>query len=132
MEFIEILQKLKEGANFELKFENGEFDGYGAINKFDECKLDSGHTQYWYDYVHYPEKKKILESIVWNVVENPRNPKPEEYPSEDGDYITMLDCDEHAVWHNVFRNGGWLIYNRTHVKWWIKIPNDFVINSIEY
>lgn len=125
MEFREILEKLKEGANFELKFENGHLGGCGAINKFDECKLDSGHTQYWYDNVHYPEKKKILESLPWNVVEHPRSPKPEEYPTEDGDYITMLDCDEHAVWHNEFHNGHWMIYNKTHVKWWIKIPEDY-------
>jgi len=124
MEAKEILEKLKEGANFELKFEEGNFTGYGAINKFDECKLESGHTQYWYDYVHYPEKKKILESLPWSVVKNPRNPKQEEYPSENGDYITMLDCDEHAVWHNKFRDGNWLIYNKTHVKWWLPITEE--------
>lgn len=119
----EILQKLKEGANFELKFENGEFDGHGAINKFDECKLDSGHTQYWYDYVHYPEKKKILESLPWTkVVKDTYHPTPDEYPTEDGFYITMLDCDEHAVWVNEFKDGHWMIYNRTHVKWWMPIP----------
>lgn len=127
MEFKEILEKLKEGANFELKFENGHLSGYGAINNFFECKKEM-MTQAYYICRHYPEKKKILESIPWNVVEHPRNPKPGEYPSEDGDYITMLDCDEHAVWHNVFRDGCWLIYNRKHVKWWIKIPKDFDIN----
>lgn len=118
----EILAKLKEGANFELKFEDGNLTGYGAINNFDECKLYSSHTQYWYDYVHYPEKKKILESLPWNLVENPRNPKPGEYPTKDGDYITMLDCNEHQVWHNTFRDGNWLIFNKTHVKWWMPIP----------
>jgi len=124
MEAKEILEKLKNGVNFELKFEKDKFTGYGAINNFDECKLDGEHTQSWYNNVHYPEKKKIIESLPWNVVENPRRPKPEEYPSENGDYITMLDCDEHAVWHNKFIDGNWLIYNKTHVKWWMPITEE--------
>lgn len=129
MEFKEILEKLKEGANFELKYDkDGRLGGYGAINRFDECKLENNPSQYWYDYVHYPEKKKILESLPWNTVENPRYPKPGEYPTEDGDYITMLDCNEHEVWHNKFRDGNWLIFNKTHVKWWIKIPENYNIN----
>ena len=125
MEAKEILEKLKEGANFELKYnEDGRLDGYGAINLFDCCKFGGGMTQSWYDNVHYPSRKKILESLPWNVVENPRNPKKCEYPSENGDYITMLDCDEHAVWHNKFRDGNWLIYNKTHVKWWLPITEE--------
>lgn len=125
MDAKEILEKLKEGANFELKYdEDGCLGGYGAINFFDCCKVGGGMTQSWYDNVHYPSRKKILESLPWNVVENPRNPKIEEYPCEDGDYITMLDCDEHAVWHNVFHDGHWIIYNKTHVKWWMPITEE--------
>lgn len=118
----EILKGLKDGANFELKFENGYYSGFGAINRFEECKIENNPDPFWYNYVHYPKKKKILESLPWNVVKNPRLPEEGEYPSEDGEYITMLDCDEHAVWANTFRNGHWLIYNRTHVKWWMPIP----------
>ncbi len=118
MEFIEVLQKLKEGANFELKHKDGQLTGYGAINNFFECKKGM-MTQTYYVCRHYPEKQEILESIPWNVVENPRNPKESEYPIENGEYIVMLDCDEHAVWHNIFKDGHWLIYDRTHVKWWI-------------
>ena len=122
MEAKEILEKLKECANFELKsWPNGSYYGSGAINSCDECKDMT--PAYYYNY-HYPEKSKILESLPWNVVENPRNPKPGEYPTEDGDYITMLDCDEHAVWHNKFRDGNWLIYNKTHVKWWMPITEE--------
>lgn len=124
MEAKEILENLKNGANFNLTIENGKLSGHGAISMFDECKLENNPSQYWYAYVHYPEKKKILESLPWNVVEHPRNPKIEEYPCEDGDYITMLDCDEHAVWHNVFHDGHWLIYNKTHVKWWMPITEE--------
>jgi len=123
MEAKEILEKLKEGANFELTFKDGLWHGYGAINTFPELKVDDDLMEY-YMFVHYPAKKKILESLPWNVVGNPRNPKPGEYPTEDGDYITMLDCDEHAVWHNKFREGNWLIYNKTHVKWWMPITEE--------
>lgn len=124
MEAKEILEKLKEGANFELKYDkDGCLGGYGAINTFPELKVDDDLKEY-YMFVHYPAKKKILESLPWNVVDNPRNPKPGEYPTEDGDYITMLDCDEHAVWHNVFHDGHWLIYNKTHVKWWMPITEE--------
>ena len=123
MEAKEILEKLKEGANFELKsWPNGSYYGSGAINRCDECKDMT--IEHYYNY-HYPEKSKKLESLPWTkVINNPRNPKPEEYPSENGDYITMLDCDEHAVWHNVFHDGNWLIYNKTHVKWWMPITEE--------
>jgi len=125
MEAKEILEKLKEGANFELKYdEDGRLDGYGAINRFECCKVGGGMTQSWYENVHYPSRKKILESLPWNVVENPRNPKEGEYPTEAGEYIVMLDCDEHAVWHNIFHDGRWVIYNRTHVKWWMPITDE--------
>lgn len=121
----EILNKLKEGANFKLeRTDNGRYNGFGAINRFDECKIENNPSSSWYNNVHYPAKKKILESLPWTgVVGNPRNPKDGEYPTENGDYITMLDCDEHAVWTNTFRNGHWLVYDRTHVKWWMPMPD---------
>lgn len=64
----EILDILKQGANFELG-EDGH--GYGAINRCPECK---DMTQYDYSHSHYPKKKALLESLPWNVVERPRNP----------------------------------------------------------
>ena len=123
MEFKEILEKLKEGANFELKFENGIVYGYGAIDNFDEC-INNKMSKIDYLCEHYIQKQKILEALPWVIVKNPCNPKENEYPNEDGNYITMLDCDEHAVWVNSFKNGHWLVYDRTHVKWWIRIPEN--------
>ena len=55
--------------------------------------------------------------------EDPRNPKDNEYPTEDGVYLTMLDADEHAVLSNPFREGHFFMYNKTHVKWWMPMPN---------
>ena len=94
------------------------FDGtHGAINMCPQCENMSSFT---YSYEHYPKMCKLLESLPWNkVVKDPRNPQPDEYPTEDGEYIVMLDCDEHAVWTNTVRDGYWVIYNRTHVKWWM-------------
>lgn len=112
----EILDILKQGANFELG-EDGH--GYGAINRCPECK---DMNQYDYSHSHYPKKKALLESLPWNVVERPRNPMACEYPTEDGEYIVMLDCDEHAVLNNSFKNGKWTLYHETHVKWWLKLP----------
>jgi len=105
----EILKVLQECTNF---------DGTnGAINQCPECK---DMTQYDYSYIHYPKMVKKLESLPWTkVVKDPRNPKPDEYPTEDGEYLVMLDVDEHAVWTNTFRNGHWCIYDKTHVKWWM-------------
>lgn len=118
----EILQALKEGANFELTHDGDRWQGYGAINNFQECRIEHGITRKQYD-IHYSEKKKVLESISWaREVENPRNPKPDEYPGKDGEYITMLDCDEHKVLCNIFKDGRWLVYDKTHVKWWMPIP----------
>ena len=34
----------------------------------------------------------------------------------------MLDCNEHEVLVNRFRDGHWSLYNETHVKWWMKLP----------
>lgn len=129
----EILNKLKEGANFKLeRTDSGSYNGFGAINRFDECKTENNPSPSWYNNVHYPAKKKILESLPWTgVVENPYNPKEGEYPTENGDYITMLDCDEHAVWTNIFRDGHWLIYDRTHVKWWMPMPDMTGVNLID-
>lgn len=117
----EILQALKEGANFEIEPKG---TGWGSISNFPECRnKNGGMTSHQYD-IHYEKKKKILESIPWtNVVENPRNPKPEEYPTKDGEYITMLDCNEHEVICNMFRDGRWLLYDKTHIKWWMPVPN---------
>jgi hypothetical protein len=129
----EILSKLKEGANFKLECtSSGHYNGFGAINRFDECKTENNPSPSWYNNVHYPTKKKILESLPWTgVVDNPYNPKEGEYPTENGDYITMLDCDEHAVWTNIFRDGHWLIYDRTHVKWWMPMPDMTGVNLID-
>lgn len=114
----EILNILKEGANFTID-KNGF--GYGAINCFPECKT---MTPFNYLYVHYPEKAKLLESLPWNVVKNPRMPNDEEYPSQDGVYITMMDCDEHAVNTNTFKDGKFIWMDRTHIKWWLKLPEN--------
>ena len=38
----EILSKLKEGANFKLeRTSSGRYNGFGAINRFDECKTEN-------------------------------------------------------------------------------------------
>lgn len=114
----EIFDRLKEAANFELN-ENGY--GYGAINRCPECK---GMSEYEYSSYHYPAMCKILESLPWeHIVKYPRNPQIlDEYPKEDGVYLTMMDCDEHAVCTNTFRNGAFTWMNCTHIKWWMKLP----------
>jgi len=71
--------------------------------------------------------KSLLESIPWTkTVENPRNPKENEYPEENGWYITMLDCNEHEILVNRFEKGdsGWSFYNKTHVKWWMPLTDE--------
>ena len=47
-----------------------------------------------------------------------------EYPTEDGTYITMMDCDEHAVHTNTFKDGRFSWMDRTHIKWWMKLPEN--------
>ena len=126
----EIIEALRIGGNFKFHKNGNIWVGHGGINNFDICKLDeTGHpcgiTKYDYVYHWYPMKKKILESIPWTqIVENPRIPKEGEYPTEDGEYITMLDCDEHAILINTFRNGTWCLYNETHVKWWMPFTKE--------
>lgn len=94
------------------------FDGtHGAINLCPQC---DGMDHYTYCEVHYPKMKAKLEALPWTKeIRNPRHPEQDELPQEDGEYLTMLDADEHAVWTNSFRDGHWVIYNNTHVKWWM-------------
>lgn len=114
----EIVKVLKEACAFDGNF--------GHINTCPQCEGMSRH-EYLVD--HYPKMCKLLESLPWTkVVKNPRNPQPGEYPSEDGNYLVMLDCDEHAVLKNRFSDGHWTLYNRTHVKWWM--PWDHNSNSM--
>ena len=51
----EILDILKEGANFELDENNGH--GFGSIGRCPECK---DMTNFDYCYVHYPKKRNLL------------------------------------------------------------------------
>lgn len=127
----EIIDALREGGNFKFHKNGTVWVGHGGINCFDICKLDeTGHprgiTEYDYIYHWYPVKKKILEAIPWTKeVKYPRAPAIyDEYPKEDGEYITMLDCDEHAILINTFRNGTWTLYNETHVKWWMPFTKE--------
>lgn len=122
MEAREIYRVLKENANFKLEWHDkcGEWDGHGSIADFPECE-NMTYAQYAID--HYPKKCKALESLPWNKVENPRNPSDSEYPTEEGQYIVMLDCDEHAVWVCNFRNRHFSFYDRTHIKWWMPLPD---------
>lgn len=125
----EITRILKEAANFTPKYENGVWSGYGSIIKCPECK---NMTTSEYCSYHYPAKKSLLESLPWSkTVEHPRCPRPDEYPSEDGEYVVMLDCDEHAVLTNSFKNGHWLVYDQTHVKWWMPIWMLLDIDDVE-
>lgn len=114
----EIIKVLKESANVVFRQDgDGSWVGHGSISSCPECReMD----EYEYMYGHYPAKKAALESLPWTkTVADPRNPEPEEYPAEDGRYLVMLDCDEHQVLTNVYRNGHWALYDRTHVKWWM-------------
>lgn len=132
MEFNEILGKLKEAANFSMEKTSAGWTGHGSINSFPKWEIPKTAAELtrlkWEYRDHYLKSKEILESLPWKaVVDNPRCPKNDEYPDRDGEYITMLDCDEHAVWCNTFKDGSWVIYNRTHVKWWMPVPENFEI-----
>ena len=123
----EIIEALRDGGNFKFHKKGNFWCGHGGINCFDECRLDNPNHMHEFDYIHYwyPMKKNILESIPWTkIVEQPRRPKEGEYPTEDGEYITMLDCDEHAILINTFRNGNWTLYHETHVKWWMPFTKE--------
>jgi hypothetical protein len=109
----EILDTLRRCASLEIN-ENGDAENIGSI------AISWNPALIYSD--HYNRCKAELESLPWNVVDNPRNPKDGEYPSEDGTYITMLDCNEHEVLTNDFMNGFWTLYHRTHIKWWMKLP----------
>ena len=119
----EIYQILKEAAGFELDNENC---GMGSIAKTFKSKYEQWpNNNVIQEYIneHYPKMKKLLESLPWDMeVKIPRNPTHEEYPTEDGKYITMMDCNEHEVCTNDFHDGQFAWMNKTHIKWWMKLP----------
>ena len=133
MDTKEILEILKTAANLkpEKKYWMGSMHilGSGAINYCPECK---DMTSYEYLNHHYPKMVRLLESLPWqHVIEHPRNPKPGDYPSEPGEYLTMLDANEHEVVCNTYhpnKNGDlyWTLYNETHIKWWMPWPSDIL------
>ena len=124
MKFEEILGKLKEATNFKMVKTDTGYNGWGNISNFTECR-DMTRGGY---HMHYERKRRLLESLPWTMeVGNPRNPKEGEYPAEDGRYVTMLDCNEHEVLCNRFEDGRWTLFDRTHVKWWMPIPENFEI-----
>ena len=115
----EIFDILKEAANFEIEQRSFGTHGYGSIAHCPQCK-DMNQFEYS---LHYDKMKKLLESLPWEkVVKNPRLPVDEEYPQKDGTYITMMDCNEHEVCTNKFEEGKFTWMNRTHIKWWMKLP----------
>jgi len=119
----EIYKILEYAANFKLKKKDcGGYYGFGSINRCPQCQIEK-MTMSEYEYVHYPKMAKLLESLPWErVVKYPRNPQIHEYPTEDGIYITMMDCNEHEVCTNTFRDGNFSWMNHTHIKWWMKLP----------
>lgn len=116
----ELIQCLVECTNFQFrKLSDNHYYGSGAINNFKNLTAESYPA-------HYDKCSKALEEIPWTfVVKNPRNPQPDEYPASDGRYLTMLDCNEHEVNIQNFRNGSFTLYNKTHIKWILPLPEDF-------
>lgn len=119
----EIFNILKIAAGFELDKNNL---GFGSINKTFQTKYENfSYNDVSLEYIneHYPKMKKMLESLPWEKeIINPRNLKEDDYPTEDGLYITMMDCNEHEVCVNLFHDDHFTYMNKTHIKWWMKLP----------
>jgi len=62
---------------------------------------------------YYNDAKEVIESLPWNRY-------PELVPDQ-GDYLVMLDCDEHRVLEMTYKNNQWLMYP-THINWWMELP----------
>ncbi len=119
----EICNILKIATGFELDEDNF---ATGSISKSFKSKYENfPHNDIMQEYIneHYPKMKKMLESLPWEKeIMNPRNPQPNDYPTEEGLYITMMDCNEHEVCTNEFHDGRFAWMNNTHIKWWMKLP----------
>lgn len=127
MDTREILLTLKNFAGMEITETDGEISGHGSIMKAYMGVYKVNHRAMEYrDF--YDIAKKKLEYLPWECkIVNPRVPKAYEYPTQEGLYITMLDVDEHAVMINRFSSlGCFSVYNKTHVKWWMKLPDDIL------
>ena len=115
MDTKEITFILKKYAGMDVRESNGNIVGFGSIAKA--------------YHLFYIEAKRKLENLPWQTkIVYPYSPKDNEYPQEDGEYITMLDCNEHEVMVNRFSDGHFTLYDRTHIKWWMKLPDDIQAN----
>lgn len=114
----EIYSILKIAAGFELDSNNL---GIGSINKTFKSKYEgflNNNVLQEYMNEHYPKMKEMLESLPWEKeIITPRYPKKDDYPTEEGMYITMMDCNEHEVCANYFHDGHFSYMNETHIKW---------------
>ena len=118
----EIFNILKEYAGFELKQTEHGVYAHGSINQHPKYR---GISEWFYRRVYYTAASQKLESLPWTkIVKDPRNPRENEYPTEDGVYITMMDCNEHEVCTNEFRDGHFVWMHKTHIKWWMKLPDN--------
>lgn len=122
MEPNKILEILKDCAGFKIeKLPFGTIHGFGSIKN---CPICKDMSLEFYCSIHYPTMVKALESLPWTKnIEIPSNPKPEDYPTEDGLYITMMDCNEHEICTNTFKDGNFSWMNKTHIKWWMPLSN---------
>jgi len=110
----EIIKILSETVGYK---NDGTFVLGNFISSFDKKTLESLHANP--DIYHnelYPKMKKAVESLPWISVHD-------YMPDMEGKYLTLLDCNEHEVDCNTYKDRYWHWCHR-HVCYWMPIPED--------
>ena len=66
--------------------------------------------------IHYMKMRDAIEKLPWISIKD-------KLPDNEEEYLTLLDCNEHEILTNRYRNGYWDMFN-THVCYWMPIPKD--------
>lgn len=112
----EFLDVIKEATALDIRKEGSRFGSIAKAYIVSKKYKELSYKEF------YKEMERKLEELPWEmVVSNPCNPLEEEYPTEDGKYITMLDCNECGVLVNSFIRNTWSVYHKSHIKYWIKL-----------
>lgn len=111
----ELISALVTAVGYDPNKEHGMWRIGSALTE--EELIAMSNLEYSWNY--YPKIRKMIEDLPWIAVN-------EMLPPEDGEYLTLLDCNEHEIDKNCIklkpdgkRHWGWC---DRHVCYWMPIP----------
>ncbi|WQJ53809.1 MAG: hypothetical protein [Wendovervirus sonii] len=105
----QIIDILTQTVGYKKDFVLGAIGSSLSKDEFDKM----GRIEYLQYYI---KMRNMIESLPWISVKD-------KLPECDGQYLTLLDCNEHEIDNNWYKDKTWG-WCRTHVQYWMPIPED--------